>query len=103
MRFTSRRCPDGIANLCVHDGHCASLVKVRVNVSGTWVNGTVTVHQDGDHVVFDGQWGHAEGNFSGPNIFTMHWNAGATFTATVNQGVMHWNNNTQWVQTRRGF
>jgi hypothetical protein len=71
--------------------------QATVNVSGSWRGGHYKLTQNGDNVTSDGDFGHANGHFTGPRTFTMSW-ASATWTGTVSpDGTrIDWNNNTTW-------
>jgi hypothetical protein len=73
--------------------------QAKVNVSGSWRGGHYTLTQKGDIVTSEGDFGHANGRFTGPYTFTMIW-ASATFDAKVSPdgNRIDWSNNTTWVR-----
>jgi|ERR1017187_959523 tetratricopeptide (TPR) repeat protein len=73
--------------------------QAKVNVSGSWRGGHNTLTQKGDIVTSEGDFGHANGRFTGPYTFTMIW-ASATFDAKVSPdgNRIDWSNNTTWVR-----
>lgn len=56
--------------------------QAQVDVSGAWQGGHYTLSQHGDTVTSEGDFGHANGHYTGPYTFVMSW-ASATWTATV--------------------
>lgn len=75
----------------------------QVNVSGVWQDGHYTLSQQGNVVTSEGDFGHANGHFTGPYTFVMSW-ASATWTATVSTdgNGISWNNNTYWTRSASG-
>jgi len=80
-----------------------SWTRQRVNVSGTWQSGEYTFRlaQDGDKVISEGSFGHADGHFTGPNTFSLTWESGA-FTGNVRGDTIYWSNNTSWTRHAAG-
>lgn len=74
--------------------------QAQVDVSGAWRDGHYILKQNGDVITSDGDFGHANGHFTGPYTFTMSW-ASATWTATVSQdgNRIDWNNNSTWYRS----
>ncbi|MGA8027720.1 MAG: hypothetical protein WB992_11285 [Bryobacteraceae bacterium] len=74
--------------------------EAQVDVSGLWQGGHYTLSQHGDNVTSEGDFGHANGHFTGPYTFVMSW-ASATWTATVSTdgNKIDWNNNTHWTRS----
>ena len=72
-------------------------------VSGMWQSGEYTFRlaQDGDKVISEGSFGHADGHFTGPNTFTLTWASGA-FTGNVRGDTIYWSNNTSWTRQAAG-
>ena len=76
-----------------------SAQQARVNVSGSWRAGHYVLTQNGDTVTSEGDYGHADGYFTGPYTFKMKW-ASATWIATVtpDSNRIDWNNISTWTR-----
>ena len=73
----------------------------QADVSGRWAHQQIaqtffTLKQDGDGVISEGSFGHAEGRFTGPNTFTLTWQTIGTFEGTVKDDTISWSGGTSW-------
>jgi hypothetical protein len=77
-------------------------LKACVDVSGHWAHQQIPktlfdLSQDGDKVVSEGSFGHAEGEFTASDRFSLKWQTIGTFDGTVKDDTISWKpSDTTW-------